>query len=187
MQCWPGWLTRRPLTLLIPLLVGALALAIRYLAGVVRPATGEAADEAWPTTEKKQPTIAGGAIPASWATEHLFVLILVFVAALLLFGTELVYLKDAFDNRMNTVFKLYFQSWEMLAVAAAYAVYYLGSGWFEKRGAGVEKSRVGARPPPTSIVGDSDVRPHPNPLPRGEGTAGRHCQSQYLPCGALSG
>ncbi|HEX5417821.1 MAG TPA: DUF2298 domain-containing protein, partial [Chloroflexota bacterium] len=128
-----AWLAHAPaLTLLIPLLVGSLALAVRYLAGVVRPTLETAAEASWQRAENKQPTIAGGAVPASWATEHLFVMILVFVAALLLFGTELVYLKDAFDTRMNTVFKLYFQSWEMLALAAAYAVVYLGSGWVRR-------------------------------------------------------
>jgi len=126
-----AWFGHAPaLTLLIPLLIGALALAVRYLAGVVRLAEGtDRADADWRLPEQKQPTIAGGAAAASVATEHLFVMILIFVAALLLFGTEIVYIKDAFDNRMNTVFKLYFQSWEMLAVAAAYAVYYLGNGW----------------------------------------------------------
>ncbi|HVB64231.1 MAG TPA: DUF2298 domain-containing protein [Nitrolancea sp.] len=41
------------------------------------------------------------------------------VAFLLLSITELVFLEDAFANRMNTVFKLYFQSWALFAISCA--------------------------------------------------------------------
>lgn len=39
-------------------------------------------------------------------------------AALLLAGAELFYIRDVFDNRMNTVFKLSYQAWPLLATAA---------------------------------------------------------------------
>lgn len=32
---------------------------------------------------------------------------------------EVIYLRDAFENRMNTAFKLYFQAWQILGVASA--------------------------------------------------------------------
>lgn len=51
-----------------------------------------------------------------------FVLLLVGVASLLAYAPEFVYLRDNFGNRMNTVFKFYYQSWLLLAVAAAYAI-----------------------------------------------------------------
>ena len=35
---------------------------------------------------------------------------------------ELLFLKDTFNNRMNTIFKFYYEVWLLLAVAGAYAV-----------------------------------------------------------------
>ena len=51
-----------------------------------------------------------------------FVLCLVAIAALLTFAPEFVYLRDNFGNRMNTVFKFYYQGWLLLAIAAAYTI-----------------------------------------------------------------
>jgi len=132
------------LTIVIPMLVAALALVLRYLQGsdVVESlqtsearADGQGARAPLEGRNEGQPAeIAGGAVPASWAPEHVFVFVLLFVALLLLLGTELVYIKDSFDDRMNTVFKLYYQAWEMLALVGAYSVYYLGSGVLARRG-----------------------------------------------------
>ncbi len=60
-----------------------------------------------------------------------FSLILIFTALLLTCGTEFVYVRDSFDSRMNTIFKLYYQSWVFLAVASAFGVYWLArrEGW----------------------------------------------------------
>ena len=41
----------------------------------------------------------------------------------LLLGPELYYVVDSFGNRMNTVFKLYYQAWAVLAVAAPLTLY----------------------------------------------------------------
>jgi len=128
------------LSVVIPLLVGALALVLRYLAG------GEAlAARSYYREERNQrdvksmrpagsdgapAEVAGGAIPAIGAQEHVYALVLLFVAMLLLFGTELVFIQDSFNDRMNTVFKLYYQAWEMLAIVGAYVLYYLGSEAF---------------------------------------------------------
>ena len=53
-----------------------------------------------------------------------FPLLLLAVAAYLLMGAELYYLVDLFGNRMNTVFKVYYQAWLMLALAGTYGIYY---------------------------------------------------------------
>ena len=77
-------------------------------------------------------TTGGAAWP--WAPEDLFVLVLVAGGILLIAACEVVRLRDGFGNRMNTVFKLYYQAWLLLAVGAAYTIYYLGlrrriAGW----------------------------------------------------------
>jgi uncharacterized membrane protein len=38
---------------------------------------------------------------------------------------EFIYLRDNFGIRMNTIFKFYFQAWVLLALASAFAVYYV--------------------------------------------------------------
>ena len=77
--------------------------------------------------------------PVMWASVHawsepLFALVLVFTGILLTVGVELFYVLDLYGNRMNTVFKLYYQAWAMLAVASAFGVYRLGSTWRGGRG-----------------------------------------------------
>jgi uncharacterized membrane protein len=49
-----------------------------------------------------------------------YTLVLVVVACLLVLVPEFFYLKDQFGTRMNTIFKFYYQSWIMWALAAAY-------------------------------------------------------------------
>ncbi len=56
-----------------------------------------------------------GAAAAGWT----LVTLCGMTGVLLLFGAELFYVRDVFDNRMNTVFKLSYQAWLLLAVAAA--------------------------------------------------------------------
>jgi len=60
-----------------------------------------------------------------------FVLLLAAVGLLLLLVPELVYVRDGFGTRMNTVFKLYYQSWLLLGVTAAYA---MAAAWTAGRG-----------------------------------------------------
>ncbi|HAL62512.1 MAG TPA: hypothetical protein DCP08_08920, partial [Chloroflexi bacterium] len=58
-------------------------------------------------------------------SSSLFVLILVAMGFLLTYLCEYVYIRDIFGTRMNTIFKLYYQAWVLLAIASAYGVYYL--------------------------------------------------------------
>jgi YYY domain-containing protein len=44
------------------------------------------------------------------------------------FGTELVYIRDTFESRFNTIFKFYYQVWLIWGVLAAYAVWFLVAG-----------------------------------------------------------
>ena len=54
-----------------------------------------------------------------------FTLGLLVSAFLLITGAELFYIKDLFNSRLNTVFKLYYQSWTILTVVSAASAYYL--------------------------------------------------------------
>jgi len=62
----------------------------------------------------------------------LFALLLLFAGFLLTMGCELFHIDDLFGGgyeRMNTVFKLYFQTWVFFAIASAFGLYYLWSRW----------------------------------------------------------
>jgi YYY domain-containing protein len=54
-----------------------------------------------------------------------FVLLCAVVGLLLTLSVEFVYLIDNFRVRMNTIFKFYFQAWVLMAIASAFAVYWL--------------------------------------------------------------
>lgn len=56
-----------------------------------------------------------------------FVLAMTAVALLLVMGPELFRIWDLFNNRMNTVFKLFYQAWALFAVVGAFALYYMVS------------------------------------------------------------
>lgn len=52
-----------------------------------------------------------------------FALLCLAVGLLLPLGTEFLFIRDLFGNRMNTIFKLYFQAWTLLSVAGGFAAY----------------------------------------------------------------
>ncbi len=54
-----------------------------------------------------------------------FALLLVFTAGLLVLGPEFVFLRDNFGQRLNTIFKFYYQAWLLLGTAASFALAYL--------------------------------------------------------------
>jgi YYY domain-containing protein len=60
---------------------------------------------------------------------HIFALALSATAALLILGSEFFYIQDTFGSRMNTIFKLYYQSWLLLSVAGGFALFELARGW----------------------------------------------------------
>jgi len=56
-----------------------------------------------------------------------FALAIAALGLLLIIGPELMYVDDFFDDprqRMNTVFKLYYQAWILLAVVSGYSIYF---------------------------------------------------------------
>ncbi len=58
---------------------------------------------------------------------RIFALVLATLGLLLVMGPELLYLDDSFgppSERMNTVFKLYYQAWVLLSAAAGFSIYY---------------------------------------------------------------
>ena len=72
-----------------------------------------------PSDIEESPTqrAAGASLP--------FVLLIIGTAALLALGPEFVYLKDNFGQRLNTIFKFYYQAWLLFGVAAVYGLDYL--------------------------------------------------------------
>ena len=58
-----------------------------------------------------------------------FALLLFFTGLLLTLGCEIFYIDDFWHSRMNTVFRFYYQSWALLAVGSAFALYYLHRHW----------------------------------------------------------
>jgi len=51
-----------------------------------------------------------------------FALLLIAIGTLLILGPEFFYLRDNFGYRINTIFKFYYQAWELLSIAVAFSV-----------------------------------------------------------------
>jgi YYY domain-containing protein len=72
-----------------------------------------------------------------------FVLMLITLGSLLVLAPEFIFLRDLFVNRMNTIFKFYYQAWLMWSLAAAFGVAVLlqklraGWGWAFRIGLGL--------------------------------------------------
>jgi uncharacterized membrane protein len=103
------------------LLVPLIALTATALAGVARMI---------PLGRDRQANTPDEQHPAA------FVGLMVFVALLLMMGAELFHTSDIHGNRVNTVFKLTYQSWLLLSVGAVFAVYYTAVRW-KDRGRGM--------------------------------------------------
>ena len=60
----------------------------------------------------------------------IFAMVLLFTGFLLVMGCELFLVKDFFYPwRMNTMFKLYYMAWLVLAISAAYGLYWIAVHW----------------------------------------------------------
>ena len=66
--------------------------------------------------------LSSGAGRTQWLV---FALALAAVGFFLLGGAELFHISDQFGNRMNTVFKFYYQAWLLLGIAGAVGMYYM--------------------------------------------------------------
>jgi YYY domain-containing protein len=93
LAAWGGWVT---LSILLGLIIGLV-----FARPKERPANKSSAAE-------KQ--------------ARSFALLLALVATLLVVTPEFIYLRDQFGTRMNTVFKFYFQAWQMWAVVGVVIV-----------------------------------------------------------------
>lgn len=66
--------------------------------------------------------VLGGWLLSKSRPAEAFALLLLMLALLLAWGCEVVYIRDVFESRMNTIFKFYYQIWMMLAIAGAWSV-----------------------------------------------------------------
>jgi YYY domain-containing protein len=89
-------------------LLGLLGVALAFLikAGNQKPVT-------------KRPSSSVVSRPLS------FVILLILLGALLVVAPEFFFLRDLFGNRMNTIFKFYYQAWLLWSLAAAFSVAFL--------------------------------------------------------------
>ncbi|HVM70382.1 MAG TPA: DUF2298 domain-containing protein [Anaerolineales bacterium] len=88
-----------------------------------------------PAAEQSGESLAGHPLP--------FVLLLITLGALLVIAPEFVFLRDLFVNRMNTIFKFFYQAWLMWSLASAFGVAVLlqrlraGWAWAFRVGLGI--------------------------------------------------
>lgn len=67
------------------------------------------------------------------------------LGCLILVGTEIVYIRDVFESRMNTIFKFYYQVWLIWGVLASYALWWLLARRIEDRAPQVPQHQAGNR------------------------------------------
>ncbi len=92
------------------------------------PASGEVAQES-DSSDGTSSNLPVSSLPADERHAHssslklvFFILLLVFLAAMLVLAPEFVYLHDLFGKRMNTIFKFYYQAWIFWSMVAAFGL-----------------------------------------------------------------
>lgn len=100
------------------LLAGTAGVVVMLWAVLLRRQGDEEEDEEVPVLVENRPLL-----PAERALP--FVLLLILTGALLTLGPEFVYLRDNFGQRLNTIFKFYYQAWVLFGVAALVGLDYL--------------------------------------------------------------
>jgi YYY domain-containing protein len=75
------------------------------------------------TSREKDVTVAPGKdARLGEMSPVVFILFLTLIGSVLILAPEFVFLHDQFGNRMNTIFKFYYQAWLLLSLAAAFGV-----------------------------------------------------------------
>lgn len=148
---WPGPRELPAAGLLLAL--AALPLLLWLMTGFAFTLLADGAGAAFSDWGRRAPlALAGAALFAiagyaalqqarAGAAARPFVLLLAAAAFYLLVGAELFYVVDAFGGayrRMNTVFKVYYQVWPLLGIAAVYAVFCFAYGWRPRRSGAAE-------------------------------------------------
>ena len=83
---------------------------------------GTSSDTDWAGTSSDTDRAGTSPAPTQWGDPHGFVLLLVLVGIGLTLIPEFIYLRDQFGNRMNTIFKFYFETWIVWGLAGAFAI-----------------------------------------------------------------
>jgi len=104
-------------------LTGLITLAFSNAIWQARLAGEPSAEHVPADSDAVESTLATG--PARVSPSQLFVSRLLFAGFGLTLVVEFIYLRDSFGTRMNTIFKFYYQAWVMLAIASAYAFWWM--------------------------------------------------------------
>lgn len=78
----------------------------------------------------------GASASATRWNAHVPILLILATASALIMGADLFHVSDVFGGalrRQNTVFKLYYQAWLLLAVIGGYGLWYAGRRWNRRR------------------------------------------------------
>lgn len=65
------------------------------------------------------------AVRRAAAPAQSFALLVLALGCAICFGTELIYVRDVFNSRMNTIFKFYYQVWLLWGTVSAFALWWL--------------------------------------------------------------
>ncbi|HEY8597638.1 MAG TPA: DUF2298 domain-containing protein [Thermomicrobiales bacterium] len=100
------------IVLALALVATIIQMPVLLLAGVILLLAGATYRQGWVTRD---------GLPGRGDAD-LFALGLFAAAFALVLLTEVFFIHDVFGNRMNTIFKVYYQAWTLLAVAGGYAI-----------------------------------------------------------------